>query len=196
MDCLSLVLNRLHFVVSLPIPLYRPSIRWFHPIADEMANAPAYTNWNECPEVAVVKRRHMFCPIEDLLAFVEEHQFASFYVHTVRANIVAAARQLRGDAPFGRNTRFPDEREFADLDHEKIRGPLTQLLTSCELPDRHMNVGGGNGAGSSLNDAKRSFDTGFSQLCLIVKETRVATLARNGVYNRETFEDHYGLVWE
>lgn len=166
------------------------------PDMNPAAGAGRYANWADVPEAGFVKRRHMFATLDDVMSFVEEHQFAPFYVHTVRINIVAAARAMRTVAPFGEHQRFPDNAEFVDLDHPKVCGPLTQLLNACELPDRQMNVSGSSHPNGSLNDAKRAFDSAFALLRALVKDVRYDQMARNGIYCRASFEATYGLNWQ
>lgn len=144
------------------------------------------------PYSAAVKllQRHAWCTLTDLSDFVRAFQFVGFHVHANRRRVADAYQMLRAHAPFKVDVRFPDE-FYVHLD-----GPVTvwfeQLLTSLDLPDRQMER---EGSHFNNNDAKRAFDVAFSRLAAVVRSVDVETLAKEHIYDRETFEATYHLQW-
>lgn len=139
--------------------------------------------------------RQQWAAFDDLARFVRNYQYVGFHVKANRDRIRDAYLQLRGPAPFSRTVRFPEDTAYVHLANGNLRVWVEQLLHSLDLPDRQIEKGRAQEADMSLADAKRAFDVAFSHLARIVDLVDEASLAENGVYFRESFEEAFGFHW-
>lgn len=156
----------------------------------EMANHQTYSPWG-LPQHILSKQR--FVEYDALLEFVASHRFIQFNVKANRDRIRTAFSSLRTAAPFARTARFPDSTPIVHLENTAIDCWLTQLLQALDLPDRAMEKNPAGSVEGTANDAKRSANVAFNELHRVL--CNLENMASNGIYDRSTFEEHFGLSW-
>nr|QWC36452.1 putative coat protein [Bemisia tabaci virga-like virus 1] len=135
-----------------------------------------------------------WCSSASLRTFVHDYQHVGFYIHINRRRVLEAYQALRGQAPFNRETRFPEDDDYVWID-----GPLKkwfeQALQALDLPDRAIEKGGERSVDVSMSDAKRSYDVAMQKIAAFLACRTSLELSKLGIYDRETFESNEGLNW-
>jgi glutathionyl-hydroquinone reductase len=117
--------------------------------------------------------------------------------YSVKAQRDMARRTLSGaivDSPFSRVKRFA-EGVFVDLGFPTVSKLYNQLIGSLDVHTRDVEkerVDSGRYE-SGFNDAKQAFINAVESLCFMLDA--VDAYSVNGIYDMESFEDEFNLVW-
>lgn len=149
-----------------------------------------YSPWGISQRILCKQR---FVEYDSLLEFVASHRFIQFNVKANRDRIRTAFSSLRVAAPFARTVRFPADVPYVHLENTSIDCWLTQVLQALDLPDRAIERNAGPSGEGGVSDAKRSANVAFNELHRVL--CNLENMTANGIYERQTFEEHFSLTW-
>ncbi|XP_030378752.1 uncharacterized protein LOC115627264 [Scaptodrosophila lebanonensis] len=132
-----------------------------------------------------------YTPLILLIDFVEKTRTKRFYESSERYEILMLVFIMRKGAPFCENKRFPTE-YWVNLSVGPIAEAFDRLQAAIDIPDPqlpiHMSV-------TDLTSWKQMFDVAMLDIRRYAYYTDPMQLADVGVYNRITFEQHFGMQW-
>lgn len=133
-----------------------------------------------------------FASFEVFGRFVRALGTTSFFVKANRDKIRVDYLALVTRAPFSQTIRFPND-IYVHLGNVNLERMMGAVLHAVDLPDRQIERGAQ--VDFSMSDAKRHFDVSVDALLQKFNSLDFTVLKEIGVYDRESFEETFELVW-
>ncbi|XP_054729624.1 uncharacterized protein LOC129238577 [Anastrepha obliqua] len=132
-----------------------------------------------------------YTPLILLIDFVEKTRTKRFYEAGERYEILMLIFIMRKGAPFCENKRFPEE-YWVNLSVGPIAEAFDRLSAAIDIPDPQMPI---HMTVTDLTSWKQMFDAAMLDIRRFAYYTEPQQLAEIGVFNRNTFEERFGLHW-
>lgn len=140
----------------------------------------------------------------DYLAFMTTlnmFRFKNFSVKANRDTMATTLANLQINVPFAKETRFPDEGIYIDLNHSVTIRLMALMMKALDYSDRQTEKGREvtneekNRSFSNFEDAKVCFYNTLNQILNLVGPLDIERVHIVGVYVQTSFESEDGLKW-